>query len=170
MTKISDKKYNLEQVMSITGISKRNIKFWSNVYNIKPEKIGRSNYYSEKLLQLLKMISFLSESLLFTQKFIKLLIDFNLNRLPQNSYNYHNFYTNFSAFLKNNSELKNLNFNFIPAGILSEAFSKKTEDKLETPPNSNVVSISNSEKFQKKVSEPVQILIEPKIQKQDFLL
>lgn len=159
MNKNSEKDYTLNQILELTGITRRNVKFWTNVYNIKPTKVGRRNYYSEIELQLLKMISFLSSHSLYTQKFIKLLVDFNLQRLNLNKFDFKSFYKKFDDLLSNNDMLKKINLHFslsgyidnqeinsnnnienhLPSRILKKKKSIKKEDKLKlSSDNSNV--------------------------------
>ncbi len=122
--------YSFNQILEITSISKRNIKFWCSVYQIKPKKIGRNNYYSEKQVQLLNLINLLSKSSLFTQKFIKLIIDFNLDRNYDTTKIYIPFINNFSNFFKLNSTLKSFNFTFLPLTSCNIENLKIEEDKI----------------------------------------
>ncbi|MBP7652404.1 MerR family transcriptional regulator [Candidatus Dependentiae bacterium] len=104
--------YKLDEVVEKSGITQRNVKFWCAVYNIKPKKIGRSNYYSELQFQTLKLINFLSNSNLFTQKFVRLIADYNIKQDKTESLSAcNNFVNELNLLLSENTELAKLNFN-----------------------------------------------------------
>ena len=106
------KGYKLEEIEFKTGITRRNIKFWCSVYKIKPKKIGRSNYYSELQFELLKLINFLSNSHYFTQKYIKLIVDYNQNPDKFESLNKsRELIIELNRFFADTSELLKLNLN-----------------------------------------------------------
>ncbi|HPG29360.1 MAG TPA: MerR family transcriptional regulator [bacterium] len=107
-----NKGYKLEEIEFKSGITRRNIKFWCSVYKIKPKKIGRSNYYSELQFELLKLINFLSDSHYFTQKYIKLIVDYNQN--PDKFESLHKsreLIIELNRFFADNVELLKLNLN-----------------------------------------------------------
>jgi len=102
--------YKLDEIIELTSISKRNIKFWCSVYKILPKKIGRTNYYSEAQFQLLKLINTLSSIGFFTQKFIRVIVDYNQSENPNQVVSqYGNFVFQFDRFLSDNSLLKLIN-------------------------------------------------------------
>ena len=68
----AEKKYYLEDVIELTGISERNIKFWVAEYRLKVFKEGRKNLYPPITITLLNLIKELTESKLFTTKFIQI--------------------------------------------------------------------------------------------------
>jgi len=71
----SHNKYHLEDVIDITGISERNVKFWVAEYRLKVTKEGRKNIYPEQTITLLRLIKELSESRFFTTKFIQIQVE-----------------------------------------------------------------------------------------------
>ncbi len=81
------KKY-LEDVEEETGISERNIKYWSQKYDLPVEKDGRRNVYPERTITLLRLIELLSDTELFTHNFIRLQVQRALDELDEDSENY----------------------------------------------------------------------------------
>jgi DNA-binding transcriptional MerR regulator len=73
----------LEELAEKTGISERNIKYWTGKYELPVEKDGRRNVYPDKTVNLLKLIELLSESDLFTQHFIQLQVSRGLSGKPE---------------------------------------------------------------------------------------
>ena len=69
------KKYYLEDVIELTGISERNIKFWVAEYHLKVIKEGRKNHYPAQTVLLLNLIKDLSESKFFTTKFVQIQVE-----------------------------------------------------------------------------------------------
>ncbi len=89
------KKY-LEDVEEETGISERNIKYWSQKYELPVAKDGRRNVYPERTITLLKLIELLSDTELFTHRFIRLQVKRALDELDEDSENcqaYHDVLT-----------------------------------------------------------------------------
>lgn len=62
----------LDDVVEKTDISERNVKYWSQKYDLPVEKDGRRNVYPKRTIQVLRMIRALSESELFTHHFIRI--------------------------------------------------------------------------------------------------
>jgi len=81
------KKY-IEDVQEETEISERNIKYWSQKYDLSVKKDGRRNVFSERTITLLRLIKLLSDTDLFTHKFIRLQIKRALDGLDSDSENY----------------------------------------------------------------------------------
>jgi len=104
--------FTLKEIVEKVGTTSRNIKFWCNYYNLKPVKKGRNNYYSEKLFQILKIINLLSSSKYFTQKFIKIIVEYNFIKKKDSLKSYKGFLSNINKFLKKAEELQSLNLNF----------------------------------------------------------
>ena len=69
----------LDEVIEKTGISERNVKYWSQKYELPVEKDGRRNLYPPRTVKLLKLVNLLSDSELFTQHFIRLQVQRALN-------------------------------------------------------------------------------------------
>ncbi|MBL4889766.1 MAG: MerR family transcriptional regulator [Candidatus Lindowbacteria bacterium] len=93
---------NLEEVVKETGISVRNIKYWSALYDLEFIKQGRRNYYPRKTVDLLKVIGELSELQLFTTNLVRILVDASMGRKfkDDNIYNeYKEKYTELSKCL-----------------------------------------------------------------------
>lgn len=62
----------LEDVIDETGITERNVKYWSQKYDLPIEKDGRRNLYPPRTVNLLRLIRLLSDTELFTHHFIRL--------------------------------------------------------------------------------------------------
>jgi DNA-binding transcriptional MerR regulator len=62
----------LEDVVEETEITERNVKYWSQKYDLPVEKDGRRNVYPPRTVSLLRLIRLLSDSELFTHHFIRL--------------------------------------------------------------------------------------------------
>ncbi|MGM0381194.1 MAG: MerR family transcriptional regulator [bacterium] len=78
----------LEDVEEETGISERNIKYWSQKYELSVEKDGRRNVYPDRTIVLLRLIELLSDSELFTHNFIRLQVQRAQDSLNKNSDSY----------------------------------------------------------------------------------
>ncbi len=70
-----EKKYYLEDVIEITAISERNIKFWVAEYHLNVYKEGRKNVYPPQTITLLNLIKELTESKFFTTRFIQIQVE-----------------------------------------------------------------------------------------------
>lgn len=81
------KKY-VEDVEEETEISERNIKYWSQKYDLPVEKDGRRNVFPERTITLLRLIKLLSDTELFTHNFIRLQVQRALDELDRDSENY----------------------------------------------------------------------------------
>ncbi|HPP86875.1 MAG TPA: helix-turn-helix domain-containing protein [bacterium] len=125
--------YKLEEIIQLTGITPRNIKFWCDTYNIKPKKIGRNNFYSEQQLQILNFIKLMTETSFFTQKFIKLIVDLNLQ--PNNDIikTFSEFRDEINNLTKNSDKLLTLNFNIINLNDVDISKNKAQQEKQEMP-------------------------------------
>lgn len=62
----------LEDVIEETGITERNVKYWSQKYDLPVEKDGRRNLYPPRTISLLRLVKLLSDTELFTHHFIRL--------------------------------------------------------------------------------------------------
>ncbi len=62
----------LDDVVEQTGITERNVKYWSQKFNLPVEKDGRRNVYPDRTVKLLKLVELLSGTELFTHRFIQL--------------------------------------------------------------------------------------------------
>jgi len=74
----------IENVLAETGISRRNINYWVSTYSLEIVKRGRKNYFPRKTVELLKLISMLSNLNIFSSIFIRWLIDIYLSRKISN--------------------------------------------------------------------------------------
>ena len=74
----------IENVLAETGISRRNINYWVSTYALEIVKRGRKNYFPRKTVELLKLISMLSNLNIFSSIFIRWLIDIYLSRKISN--------------------------------------------------------------------------------------
>ncbi len=150
--------YKLDEVVMKSGITQRNVKFWCAVYNIKPKKIGRSNYYSELQFQTLKLINFLSNSNLFTQNFVRLIVDYNIKQDKTESLlTCNNFINELNLLLSENTELAKLNLNIFSMDskfinlTVSEKFPDNTvNDIIKKDSLKNTESIFIASKIEKK--------------------
>ncbi len=70
---MSNKIY-LDDVIEETGISKRNVKYWCQKYELPVKKDGRKNVYPEDTINALELVKLLSNSQLFNHRFIRLQI------------------------------------------------------------------------------------------------
>ena len=68
---MSDPMY-LDDVIEETGITERNVKYWSQKYDLPVEKDGRKNVYPPRTMTLLRLIETLSDTELFTHHFIRI--------------------------------------------------------------------------------------------------
>ena len=64
----------IEEVHQRTGISVRNIKYWSRLYGLHLERRGRRNFYSEDVVRILEAVAALSALNLFTSHYLKWLV------------------------------------------------------------------------------------------------
>ncbi len=74
--------FTLEELIVRTGVSRRNIKYWTALYALPHRRDGRRNFYPPITEQLLKGISLLSAHPIFTTAYIHWLIDAVLERPP----------------------------------------------------------------------------------------
>ncbi|MFB6356347.1 MAG: MerR family transcriptional regulator, partial [bacterium] len=72
----------LDDVIEQTGISERNVKYWSQKYDLPVEKDGRKNVYPPRTVTLLELIRLLSDTELFTHHFIRLQVQRALGVSP----------------------------------------------------------------------------------------
>ncbi|RMH56671.1 MAG: MerR family transcriptional regulator [Candidatus Hydrogenedentota bacterium] len=70
----------IEAVRKETGISFRNIKYWTALYELPFQKKGRRNYYPPDTVELLRAIALLSRFHVFSSRYIRWLIDLKLER------------------------------------------------------------------------------------------
>ncbi|GEM_PF-5036109 len=68
-------KLYLDDVVEETGISKRNVKYWCQKYELPVEKDGRKNVYPADTINALRLVKLLSGSKLFNHRFIRLQIE-----------------------------------------------------------------------------------------------
>jgi hypothetical protein len=61
----------LEQVHERTGLSIRNIKYWSRLYRLRMDRRGRRNYYPPETVRILEAVAALAEVNLFTSHYLK---------------------------------------------------------------------------------------------------
>jgi len=73
----------LDDVVEETGITQRNVKYWSQKYDLPVEKDGRKNVYPSRTIRLLEMIEELSDTELFTHHFIRIQVQRALGRDPE---------------------------------------------------------------------------------------
>lgn len=64
--------YNSKEVIELTGITPRNLKFWVHEFNLKTIKKGRENLFNEQTLWKLKIIKYFSNNKFFTNKLLSL--------------------------------------------------------------------------------------------------
>lgn len=74
------KELTLPEVIAQTGISERNIKYWSAFYDLEVVRRGRKNFYPRRTIDLLKVIAELSQLQIFTTNFVRWLVDTALRR------------------------------------------------------------------------------------------
>lgn len=67
--------YTRQEILNLTGISERNLKFWTHEYSIPTKKSGRRTLYSRLGLQILKTVLYLSSSNLVTMKFVNRVVE-----------------------------------------------------------------------------------------------
>lgn len=72
----------LEEVVATTRASRRNVKYWTALYNLPFRKDGRRNLYPPATVTLLAAITLLSEHSIFTTTYIRWLVDRALERSP----------------------------------------------------------------------------------------
>lgn len=72
----------LEEVVATTRASRRNVKYWTALYNLPFRKDGRRNLYPPVTVTLLTAIALLSEHSIFTTTYIRWLVDRVLERSP----------------------------------------------------------------------------------------
>lgn len=61
----------LEEVRERTGITIRNIKFWTRLYRLRLERKGRRNLYPEDTVRILEAVAALADLHLFTSHYMK---------------------------------------------------------------------------------------------------
>lgn len=69
---MSNGKTYLDDVVEETSITERNVKYWSQKYDLPVEKDGRKNVYPRRTVTLLRLIKVLSDTELFTHHFIRI--------------------------------------------------------------------------------------------------
>lgn len=72
----------LEEVVATTRASRRNVKYWTALYDLPFRRDGRRNLYPPVTVTLLGAIVLLSEHALFTTTYIRWLVDRVLERSP----------------------------------------------------------------------------------------
>lgn len=65
----------LEDVVEETGITERNVKYWSQKFDLPIAKDGRRNVYPDRTVKLLELVRILTGSELFTRRFVQLQVD-----------------------------------------------------------------------------------------------
>jgi len=134
-------KYTFKDVINLTQISPRNIKFWSSIYGIKPLKIGRSNYYSDLQIQLLRLIKFLTDTNFFSQKFIKKIVNYYMDTTGYAKELFIKFMLENQNFFNENSLLKPINFNLFNLDFKKnfELSSINQDERINVAANSSSV-------------------------------
>ncbi|MEW5691910.1 MAG: MerR family transcriptional regulator [Candidatus Hydrogenedentota bacterium] len=74
--------YTRQDVINKTGISDRNLKFWTAEYKVPTKKSGRRTLYPKSSVLLLEIIRDLSSTNFFSMKFISQIIDSFKNNKP----------------------------------------------------------------------------------------
>lgn len=72
----------LEHVVAETGISVRNVKYWSALYKLDVRRKGRRNYYPRRTVEILSAIADLAAQQVFTTHFVRWLVDVAMERDP----------------------------------------------------------------------------------------
>lgn len=72
----------LEELTKRTGVSRRNIKYWTALYDLPFRREGRRNLYPEITERLLRAIAALSAHPIFTTAYVRWMIDTALEREP----------------------------------------------------------------------------------------
>lgn len=72
----------LEDVVAETGITVRNIKYWSALYKLDVRRKGRRNFYPRRTVEILNVIADLAAQQVFTTHFVRWLVDVAMERDP----------------------------------------------------------------------------------------
>jgi len=67
--------YLFKDIINITGIAERIVKYWVQEYGLEFKKNGRNTVFSEETKNSLLLIKALSDTELYTQKFIKTILE-----------------------------------------------------------------------------------------------
>lgn len=63
--------FTIEEVHARTGITIRNIKFWTRLYGLETQRRGRRNLYPDRTVRILEAIAALADLGLFSSHFMK---------------------------------------------------------------------------------------------------